>query len=101
METQTAECLVVAEITCDKMILVLNKIDLLDSKNRDLLITKMTKKLKITLDKTKFRNSPIISVSASPSNSSPFGKFCLEKYILRLCWVLPLLPKLAVSQYIY
>lgn len=65
METQTAECLVVAEITCDKMILVLNKIDLLDSKNRDLLITKMTKKLKITLDKTKFRNSPIISVCKS------------------------------------
>ena len=28
MQTQTAECLVIGEITCDKMIVVLNKIDM-------------------------------------------------------------------------
>lgn len=28
IQTQTAECIVIGEITCDKMIVVLNKIDL-------------------------------------------------------------------------
>ena len=31
MQTQTAECLVIGEITCQKMIVVLNKVDLLPS----------------------------------------------------------------------
>jgi selenocysteine-specific translation elongation factor len=29
VQTQTAECLVIGEITCDKMIVVLNKIDMI------------------------------------------------------------------------
>ncbi|KAI5700604.1 hypothetical protein M8J76_009630 [Diaphorina citri] len=70
METQTAECLVVAEITCDKMIVVLNKIDLLDEKTRDSIIAKTTKKLRVTLAGTKFKNASIVSVSASPSDLS-------------------------------
>ena len=34
MQTQTAECLVIGEITCDKMIVVLNKIDLIAADKR-------------------------------------------------------------------
>jgi len=34
IQTQTAECLVIGEITCDKMIVVLNKIDLIDPAKR-------------------------------------------------------------------
>lgn len=70
IETQTAECLVVAEITCNKMVLVLNKIDLLAEETRDTIIAKTTKKLKITLAGTKFKDAPIVSVSASPNDPS-------------------------------
>ena len=34
IQTQTAECLVIGEVTCDKMIIVLNKIDLLPEDKR-------------------------------------------------------------------
>lgn len=34
IQTQTAECLVIGEITCDKMIVVLNKIDLIPEPKR-------------------------------------------------------------------
>jgi len=34
IQTQTAECLLIGEITCDKMIVVLNKIDLIEPAKR-------------------------------------------------------------------
>ena len=42
MQTQTAECLIIGEILCDKMIVVLNKIDLLDSNKQAAAIEKVT-----------------------------------------------------------
>lgn len=68
METQTAECLVVAEITCDNLIVVLNKIDLLPEMERNAKVTKFSKRMRITLGKTKFKYAPIVSVSASPND---------------------------------
>ena len=41
MQTQTAECLVIGEILCNKMIVVLNKIDLLDQAKRQSAIEKV------------------------------------------------------------
>ena len=41
MQTQTAECLVIGEILCDKMIVVLNKVDLLEEKKRQTAIEKV------------------------------------------------------------
>ncbi|CAB4024896.1 Selenocysteine-specific elongation factor, partial [Paramuricea clavata] len=35
IQTQTAECLVIGQITCDKMIVVLNKIDLIPESKRE------------------------------------------------------------------
>ena len=40
-QTQTAECLVIGEITCDKMIVVLNKVDLIDEDKRNTTIEKV------------------------------------------------------------
>lgn len=40
MQTQTAECLVIGEITCKKMIIVLNKTDLLPQEKRQAMIEK-------------------------------------------------------------
>ncbi|CAD5111445.1 DgyrCDS754 [Dimorphilus gyrociliatus] len=66
IQTQTAECLIIGQITCDKMIVVLNKIDLLDESKRQAIIDKMTKRIQKTLEPTKFAGSSIVSVSAKP-----------------------------------
>lgn len=41
IQTQTAECLVIAEITCNSLIVVLNKIDMLEVSKRPQLIEKV------------------------------------------------------------
>ena len=41
MQTQTAECLVIGEITCNQMIVVLNKIDLIPNEKRQPTIDKV------------------------------------------------------------
>ncbi|XP_030061942.1 LOW QUALITY PROTEIN: selenocysteine-specific elongation factor [Microcaecilia unicolor] len=66
MQTQSAECLVIGEIACQKMVVVLNKTDLLAEGKRQATIEKMTKKMQRTLENTKFCGSPIISVAAKP-----------------------------------
>merc|ERR1719189_2926556 len=69
MQTQTAECLVIGEITCSKMMVVLNKVDLLPETTRNASIQKMEKKMRMTLSKTRFKDSPIVSVSAKVGGS--------------------------------
>ena len=64
-ETQTGECLILGEITTKPMIVVLNKIDIIDEKKRDATIEKVTKKVQKTLEPTIFKASKIISVSAN------------------------------------
>lgn len=66
IQTQTAECLVIGEILCSRMVVVLNKIDLFPEAKRETMIDKMTKRLTKTLAATKFSSSPIIPVSAKP-----------------------------------
>ncbi|KAG0427114.1 hypothetical protein HPB47_025788 [Ixodes persulcatus] len=73
IQTQTAECLVIGEITCDHMLLVLNKVDLLPESKRAESVEKMTKKLRKTLEKTKFANSAIVSVAAKPGGGAEDG----------------------------
>ena len=43
IQTQTAECLVIGEITCSRMIVVLNKIDSIQADKRDKTIEKVNK----------------------------------------------------------
>ncbi|GIY36448.1 selenocysteine-specific elongation factor [Caerostris darwini] len=74
IQTQTAECLVLGEITCNHMIVVLNKIDLLPPDKIEQSIQKMTKKILKTLEKTKFKDSVVVPVSAnSTSGAKPIG----------------------------
>jgi len=65
MQTQTAECLVIGEITCDRMLVVLNKIDLLAAEKRQTAIERMTKKIQLTLKATKFKDCAVVPVSAA------------------------------------
>lgn len=41
IQTQTAECLIIGEITCDRMLVVLNKIDLIEEAQRSATIEKV------------------------------------------------------------
>lgn len=41
MQTQTAECLVIGEILCEKMVIVLNKVDLVEESKRQATIDKV------------------------------------------------------------
>lgn len=69
MQTQTAECLVIGEITCNQMVVVLNKIDMIPDNKRQPTIEKMTKKIHMTLKNTKFHDCSIVPVSAFPDVS--------------------------------
>jgi selenocysteine-specific elongation factor len=62
-QPQTAECLLIGEITCKKMIVVLNKLDLIPEDKRKSTVEKMTKKVSTLLAKTSLNNSPIVAVS--------------------------------------
>uniref|UniRef100_A0A3Q3BAL4 Selenocysteine-specific elongation factor n=1 Tax=Kryptolebias marmoratus TaxID=37003 RepID=A0A3Q3BAL4_KRYMA len=66
VQTQTAECLLIGELTCPRMVIVLNKTDLLPPNKRQSAIEKMTKKLHKTLESTRFKDCPVIAVAAKP-----------------------------------
>lgn len=66
IQTQTAECLVIGEIMCPNIIVVLNKIDMVPESKRQQTIVKMSKKIKLTLANTSFKDPPIVSIAAEP-----------------------------------
>ena len=67
IQTQTAECLIIGEITCDKMVVALNKVDLVPENKRQISVEKMSKRIEKTLEKTRFKSAPIVSVAANPN----------------------------------
>ncbi|KRX89904.1 Selenocysteine-specific elongation factor [Trichinella pseudospiralis] len=67
IQPQTAECIVLADITCPKrMLIALNKIDLLpnEGKAKATAIEKFQRRLRKTLQNTSFADVPMIAVSA-------------------------------------
>ncbi|CAB1353790.1 unnamed protein product [Coregonus sp. 'balchen'] len=66
IQTQTAECLLIGELTCPRMVVILNKTDLLPPNKRQTAIDKMTKRLHKTLENTRFKDCPVIAVAAKP-----------------------------------
>ncbi|XP_047203694.1 selenocysteine-specific elongation factor isoform X1 [Girardinichthys multiradiatus] len=66
VQTQTAECLLIGELTCPRMVVVLNKIDLLPPNKRQSAIEKMIKRLHKTLESSRFKECPVIAVAAKP-----------------------------------
>lgn len=64
IQTQTAECLVLGEITCPhRMIVVLNKIDLLPEEKRQTSVDKMILRIRKTLEATTYKSCPIVAVA--------------------------------------
>ncbi|OQV19801.1 Selenocysteine-specific elongation factor [Hypsibius exemplaris] len=77
MQTQTAECLVIGEICCGKMIVVLNKIDLLPEDKRHQMILKMRTRIEKTLQTTKFAGAPLVAVAARINSLESAETQCL------------------------
>ena len=65
IQAQTVECLVVGNILTDQMIIVLNKIDLIDADKRDKTIEKVKLGLKKALKSTRFKDAMMIPLAAS------------------------------------
>ena len=66
VQTQTAECIVIAEMTCRDMIVVLNKVDTLgvDPGEREERLAKVEGRVRNVLRQTKFRDCHMVGVSA-------------------------------------
>ena len=62
--------MVIGEITTDKAIFVLNKIDLLPEKDRSSRIQSIETGLRKTLSKTRFKNAPIVSLCLANNRRS-------------------------------
>ncbi|CAI5998752.1 unnamed protein product [Closterium sp. NIES-64] len=66
IQTQTAECLVVGEVSPTKeMVVVLNKTDLLPAATKQAQIDKMRKRLRATLKGTKFADAAMVATAAA------------------------------------
>jgi selenocysteine-specific elongation factor len=66
IQTQTAECLIIGELTTTKLIVVLNKADLLPVDTHDATLAKLQKRLTATFAATRFAGCTQIVVSARP-----------------------------------
>ncbi|ODM98324.1 Selenocysteine-specific elongation factor [Orchesella cincta] len=65
MQTQSSECLILADVLASHLIVALNKVDMLPVESRQTKIDKAKKMLKATLARTKFgENAPIVLCSA-------------------------------------
>ncbi|XP_037826139.1 selenocysteine-specific elongation factor [Lucilia sericata] len=65
IQTQTAECIVIGELLQRKLIVVVNKVDLLEATQKVALLKKLETKLRKTLAATRFGDSfPLFAVSA-------------------------------------
>ena len=89
IQTQTAECMVIGEITTDKAIFVLNKIDLIPEMERSARIHSIKTNLEKVLSRTRFKNAPIV-ISSHPPN-------CRFLWLLKLEGEVSKMPKQLVS----
>ena len=65
IQTQTAECIVIGEITTDKLIVVLNKVDMLPEDERDVRIQRISNRIRRVFAATKFADAPIVATAAA------------------------------------
>lgn len=72
-QTQTAECLVIGEITAEQLVVVLNKTDLLPEDKRAEKTAKMSAKVRKILSSTRFAEAAIVALSAAPGGAGKGG----------------------------
>ena len=64
VQPQTAECLVIGEITTHDLIIALNKVDQIAEEERPAAIEAATKKLRRQLSSSKFKDAPVVACAA-------------------------------------
>lgn len=69
IQTQTAECLVIGEITSNDLLVVLNKTDMIPESTRAEKVDRMRQRILSTIKTTKFKDVQIISIAARPGGS--------------------------------
>ena len=62
----SAQCLVIAEMTTDRLLMVLNKTDMLPADNRAAHVKKAEEGVRRGLKGTKFAEAPMVAVAACP-----------------------------------
>lgn len=77
IQTQTAECIVIGEITTDAMIIVLNKIDCIPEEDRAAKLEKVTRRIRKAFASTKFANAPIINTAAAVGGEKVRSSVCI------------------------
>mmetsp|Transcript_87983 Transcript_87983/g.137886 ORF Transcript_87983/g.137886 Transcript_87983/m.137886 type:complete len:669 (-) Transcript_87983:122-2128(-) len=71
IQTQTAECMVVAEILANQLVIILNKIDMIPAAKRAKTLVSIEKRLRQAFGKSKFSDSLTFAfTSASPQDGS-------------------------------
>jgi selenocysteine-specific elongation factor len=70
LQTQTAECLVIAEVATPHMVVALNKVDMLPEADRVKAIKRAYKKLMQTFQMTKFADATMVPVAAKPGQDA-------------------------------
>lgn len=70
IQVQTAECIVIGEMTVDKILVVLNKVDLLPEDKIQKIVDKATKKVAQTLKLTTFKTPKILPISIKTGKSN-------------------------------
>lgn len=73
IQTQTAECIVIAEITTDNMIIVLNKVDTIPEAERPAKIERVSNRIRKVFAATKFAGIPIVATSAAVGGEKSTG----------------------------
>mmetsp|Transcript_60525 Transcript_60525/g.131138 ORF Transcript_60525/g.131138 Transcript_60525/m.131138 type:complete len:680 (+) Transcript_60525:81-2120(+) len=72
IQTQTAECLVVAEILANQLVIILNKVDMIPEAKRAKTLETIKKRLRVAFSHTKFgADLPFGCVAAHPQDGSP------------------------------
>jgi len=66
IQTQTAECIVIGEITTKNLIIVLNKIDTIPVDERETKLEKVITRIRNTFRTTKFKDAQIVCTAAFP-----------------------------------
>lgn len=73
IQTQTAECIVIGEITTDNMIVVLNKVDMIPEAERSTKIERVSNRIRKVFSTTKFAGVPIVCTAAAVGGEKSTG----------------------------
>ena len=73
IQTQTAECLVIAEVYTDRLIVVLNKTDMLPEEGREKKVEAAAQRVRKALASTRFAAAPFVALAAAPGGGGKLG----------------------------